>query len=146
MGAADREPTALLGVGALLPMTSCAEAAEELRSSPSPRLRAFAATCYAVATDYTHRQLRTSVAGSSAMATAAEAMPPSDRPAALSTQEAAARLGVSSRRVRQLIAAGKLPGSWQDANGSWWVPQAAADRRARDGERGGARAAARAAS
>jgi excisionase family DNA binding protein len=49
--------------------------------------------------------------------------------------EAAARLGVSERRVRAMIDSGRLPA--EKVAGVWWIPQSAVAARARSGSRSG---------
>jgi len=122
--AADRVPTALLGVGVLVPVRLCALLAEELRASRTGELRPVRDAALEVAADNTTRRLRSSAAGTS-----------------LTVGQAAEMLRVSPGFVRRLVRLGELDG---DKNaGSWAIPRAAVERRARDGKRaragGGAR-------
>lgn len=138
MAAADREPTPLLGVGVLVPVRLCALLADALRSSQVAALQQVRQAAHEVATDYTARRLRASPGGSSAMAAPGPDQARSDQAGVmLTTGETAMRLRVSQRRVRQLVAAGKLAGAWQDPNGLWWIPRDAVERRAHDDDRGG---------
>lgn len=119
MTAADRTPTALPGVGILVPVRMAAVLADALRCSAVPELRVIAAAALEVAADYTDRTLRASASGRT-----------------MTVADAAKLLRCTPGRVRQLLRSGQLEGD-TGPGGIWQVKRASVDRRIREGTRAG---------
>lgn len=126
------EAVRLPGGDVVVPEALCAALQEALRASERPEIRRLRTLALKAAWDHTERLKGTSGAGTSGVAGETRRRASSDRPAALTTREAAAQLGVTQRNVVDLAARGRLPGSWQDDDGRWWIPAGAVDGRACD--------------
>jgi hypothetical protein len=131
-------PIRLPGGDLVIPGEWCAMLQELLRPAKTPEMRELRGFALEAARDRTARVKGTSGVGIPGVAAVNGRGAGSERPAAVSTQEAAVRLGTTKRNVVGLCTRGSLPGAWQDLEGRWFIPVSAIeDRRMNDGERGG---------